>query len=158
MMRCLLNHPAATLLLCAPLLMASTPGCGPQAPRESEGTRPVAASSADAATSDSAVKQTVALEIDFGNGRSVIASAPWRKGTTALDVLLAAETDKPLKIERRGEGATAFVEAIDGVRNGTDKSQRNWLVKINGKLSKESAGKTPVQPGDRVLWEYAAWE
>jgi hypothetical protein len=100
----------------------------------------------------------VALEIDFGNGRTVVASAPWRQGMTALDVLTAAETDQPLKIESRGQGDTAFVEAIDGVRNGTDKSQRNWLVKINGKLIRESAGVTPVKPGDRVLWQHAAWE
>lgn len=152
----LVKHSAATLL-CAASLIVAISGCGPRAPRESNGTRPVAASSTDAANSHSAARQWVDVVIDF-DGRSVIASAPWRQGMTALDALLAAETDKPLEIERRGEGATAFVEAIDGVRNGTDKSQRNWLVRINGKLSKESAGKTPVLPGDRVLWEYAAWE
>jgi len=152
------KHVAAARALIAALLMAVFSGCGPREPQESEGTRAIVAPTSVDGASDSVARRPVALEVDFGNGRTAIAFAAWREGMTALDVLTGAETYKPLKIECRGKGDTAFVEAIDGVRNGTDRSQRNWLVKINGKLCRESAGVTPVNPGDRVLWEYAAWE
>lgn len=136
-------------------------GCGPRAPRESGGTPSATANTTPLATpSDSQRQKMVALEIDYGNGRKQLAAVPWREGMTALDVLAAVQAGAtPTKVERRGEGATAFVEAIDGVHNGGgSKSDRNWLYKVNGRLSPAGAGTVVVDAGDRVLWQYAAWE
>jgi hypothetical protein len=113
-----------------------------------------------ASPGDAQAEKTVALEIDFGNGQKRLAAVPWREGMTALDVLIASQDGPtPTKVERRGEGATAFVEAIDGIHNGGGaKSDRNWLYKVNGQLSRAGAGTVVVQGGDRVLWQYAVWE
>lgn len=136
-------------------------GCGPRAPQERGATASATAHATPVAPpSDSNAVKTVALEIDFGNGRKRTATVPWREGMTALDVLVATQDGAtPTKVERRGEGATAFVESIDGVQNGGGgKSDRNWLYKVNGRLSPAGAGTVVVRGGDRVLWQYAVWE
>lgn len=150
-----------SVMALACVVLALCGGCGPRAPQESGETPAATVNSTPVGSpSDSHSKKTVALEIDFGNGQKRMAAVPWREGMTALDVLVATqEGATPTKVERRGEGATAFVEAIDGVHNGGGgKSDRNWLYKVNGRLSPAGAGTVVVQGGDRVLWQYAVWE
>jgi len=153
------NYGRPCVLTLVTLVAALGVGCGPRAPQQSpaaatNNTTPVAQSSEPVAA------QAVALEIDFGDGKKQLASVPWREGMTALDVLVGAEGGSTaLSVERRGEGPTAFVEAVNGQHNGGGaKADRNWLFRVNDRLSPASAGTVVVKPGDRVLWQYAVWE
>ena len=66
----------------------------------------------------------------------------------------AAEYRPGLSYAYDGQGETAFVTAIDGLRiAGADGG--NWVYTINGEKATRSAGIQTVQPGDAVLWHYS---
>ena len=72
---------------------------------------------------------------------------------TVMDALMLAKTAPGgTDIEYRGEGTTAFVESVDGVRNAG--SGKNWIFFVNGKKSTVGAGSCQLEPGDSVLWKY----
>lgn len=102
----------------------------------------------------------VTLVIDYGQGvekrYTRLAHTP---AMTALDALKAADAmPDPLGLafEFTGAGETAFVRAIDGLKNeGGAKGDRNWTFKVNGALAKASAGVTHLAPGDELRWSYS---
>jgi hypothetical protein len=104
----------------------------------------------------SPASKTVNLSIDFGDGRKQdLPALPFKEGMTVLDLLDEASAQPmALKIEKRGSGATAFVDAIDSVRNG-GAGHRNWVYFINDQKGPEGAGAAGIMPGDRVLWKYS---
>ena len=99
--------------------------------------------------------RTIELVIDFGDeaGEQVRASLGWHENMTALDALKAARP-AGIRFNHRGSGATAFVQAIGGVKNeGADR--RNWILHVNGETAKVGAGICPVKPSDTVLWKFS---
>jgi hypothetical protein len=109
-------------------------------------------SSRDAAA-DAPAKQTVALSIDFGDGRrQEFKPVAWREDMTVRDV--TRETPREdLKLEVRGEGASAFLANLDGVANEGAEG-RNWMYSVNGKPGDRSFAIYELKPGDQVLWTF----
>jgi hypothetical protein len=99
--------------------------------------------------------EVVSLTIDFGDGiRERYAPAAWREGMTVRDLMVETRQGK-LKLEVQGSGQAAFLKAINGVANeGAD--GRNWTYAVNGKPADRSFAVYELQPGDEVLWTFAA--
>lgn len=103
--------------------------------------------------------ETVALEIDFGNGaRREFASLPWRDGMTVADLMFQAREFRPgIEFTQQGEGVSGFLASLDGLQNqGAD--GRNWRYDVDGRHGEVSFCLQQLQPGMRVLWEFAAEE
>jgi hypothetical protein len=97
--------------------------------------------------------KTVALAINFGDGRrQAYEPIAWREGMTVRD--LTRETRrKDLKLEVRGSGESAFLASLDGVANeGAD--GRNWMYSVNGRPGDRSFAIYELEPGDQVLWSF----
>lgn len=103
--------------------------------------------------------ETVALEIDFGNGASKqFAALPWREGLTVADLLQAAAEFRPgIAFTQKGEGETGFLTALDGLKNG-GAGGRNWRYEVNGQHGQASFCLQQLEPSDRVLWKFAGEE
>jgi hypothetical protein len=72
-------------------------------------------------------------------------------GETVLRLL-----ERSAKIETRYGGR--FVNAIDGVRSGTEGGRRrDWFFYVNGIESDSGAAERDVSPNDRVWWDYHDW-
>lgn len=100
--------------------------------------------------------ETFSLTIEFGNGAEMrFESLPWRDRMTVLEGLQAAGEFRPgITFSRRGAGETAFVTAIEGLKNaGADGG--NWIYEINGEKAMRSAGAQTLQSGDALLWRYS---
>ena len=101
---------------------------------------------------------TFALVVEFAPPREAQkTSLAWMEGMTVMDALrLAAASDDGFRFEHRGSGATAFVWKIDDVENqGGKERSRNWIFKVNGSKSPQSAGIAPVGAADVVLWKFS---
>lgn len=73
--------------------------------------------------------------------------------TTAFDLLKQVEMLSGLAVESKDHGDMGmFIEAIGGVKNGTD--NKYWLYYLNGKMPLVSASKQLVNPGDRVEFRF----
>ena len=103
--------------------------------------------------------ETVALEIDFGNGaKREFAALPWRAGMTVADLMLQAREFRPgIDFTQQGEGAGGFLTSLDGLQN-QGASGRNWRYEVDGRHGEVSFSVQDLQPGMRVLWEFAAEE
>ena len=140
---------AVSLALASWLLMTvrDTPqgdrGAGPAAEQAVQWTPP-----ADAA-------ETVALEIDFGNGaRREYAALPYRDGMTVGDALRLAQDFGPgLPFTHQGEGELSFLTSLDGVAN-QGPGGRFWLYQIDGRRADVSYEVQPLAAGERVLWQF----
>jgi hypothetical protein len=106
-------------------------------------------------------RQTVALTVDFGDGRRLTWNAiPWQDGMT-VDAALAhaaahpgAETsDLDLSYIQHGVGASAFLSELGGVAN-EGAGGRNWTYRVNGQRADRSFAVYVLQPGDQVLWTF----
>jgi hypothetical protein len=99
--------------------------------------------------------ETVALEVNFGNGaRKVFDALPWRAGMTVADLLQAARDFRPgIQFTQQGEGAGGFLTALDGLKN-QGASGRNWRYQVDGRNGEASFCLQELQPGVRVLWEF----
>ena len=97
---------------------------------------------------------TVSVEVDFGSDkRAKSIDVVCSPESTVLLSLERAQNLKRLKFESRGAGETAFVTAIDGVKNeGSD--GKNWIYRVNEKLGDKSAGIFAVSPGDKISWSF----
>ena len=75
---------------------------------------------------------------------------------TVLDALLAAQKNpRGIRLKTRGSGQTAFVEKIDDLKN--EGSGRNWIFRVNGKLSNRGCGVVPLKSGDTILWKFGKY-
>jgi hypothetical protein len=99
--------------------------------------------------------QTVALEIDFGNGAvREFAALPWREGMTVADLMAEAAAFSPeIRYTQQGEGAMALLTSLDGVANGTP-ADRFWLYEVNGQPGTVSFAVHKLSAGDGVLWAF----
>lgn len=100
--------------------------------------------------------ETVALEIDFGNGaRRQFDDLPWTADMTVGDLLRTARQFQPaITFQHDGAGAKAFLTSLEGVAN-EGPGGRFWTYEINGRVGEVSFDVQPLQPGDRVLWKFA---
>lgn len=100
------------------------------------------------------------------------------EGTATLTVtrdfgaeqLLEADSEDPAATEtvvrfldREAEIETSyggnFVDAIDGVASRSGGTSReDWFFYVNGYWSPVGAGEAKVRAGDRIWWDYRAWE
>jgi hypothetical protein len=115
------------------------------------------AGDASNATVQPSTGEVVALTID----RSAVVETHdigWHPGLTVLGVLeaySAEHTAEPLSVV--GSGASALVTAAAG-RTNEGAGGLNWQFELNGQYGTKSAGVTPVEPGDRVLWKFAPFQ
>lgn len=103
---------------------------------------------------------TVRVIVDFGDGMQKHYTAiPWKKGMTALDAMVAArEHAHGTAFSHRGEGETAFLDEIDGVKNqGAAGDGRNWQYWVNTEFGDRSFGVAGLAPGDVLLWRFDVW-
>ena len=101
---------------------------------------------------------TCHLLIQFGDDRpDKSLELPCSDGSTVFDLLRSAEADEKIELDATGEGATAFVRAIDGVANRGGKGH-NWVYYRNDQLGDRSCGVCPVKPGDRIRWTFGAYQ
>jgi hypothetical protein len=104
-------------------------------------------------------RETVSLLIDRGDGAAAKThDIGWCPGQTVLGVLeaySAEHPDEPLSVV--GSGASALVTAAAG-RSNEGAGGLNWQFELNGQYGTKSAGVTPVQAGDRVLWKFALFQ
>jgi hypothetical protein len=123
----------------------------PDAPRAGAGAKEQAA----AWTPPVAAGETVALEIDFGNGaRREFAALPHRDGMTVGDALrLARDFGPSLTFTHQGEGELSFLTSLDGVAN-QGPAGRFWLYQVDGEGADVSYEVQPLRAGQRVLWQF----
>lgn len=118
----------------------------------------VATATTGASAADPA-QDTVSLTIDFNDGCQLrFTRLAWSDEMTALDSLAAAEKHaRGVKYKVRGTGAIAFVTELDSLANEGGNG-RNWMFKVNGKISKVGAGSQEIEPGDHVEWLFVRYE
>ena len=99
--------------------------------------------------------ETVALEIDFGNGaRREYAALPYRDGMTVGDALrLARDFGPGLAFTHQGDGELSFLTSLDGVAN-QGVGGRFWLYQVDGERADISYEVQPLTAGQRVLWQF----
>ncbi len=93
----------------------------------------------------------VTLSINYGSGRRLeFAPIAWHDGMTAADLTKAWPN---ITIKQQGEGESAFVVAIDDVKNqGAD--GKNWTYGVNGQSADRSYAVYKLKPDDHVLWTF----
>ncbi len=113
---------------------------------------------AEAATQ---AKTHVRLVIDFGDGvEKHFTMIEHKPGLTAMDALLAAKANaRGIRLEHSGKGETAFVSAIDDLKNqGSGKDRKNWQFFVNDVFATQGPGATALKAGDTVKWVYEVWK
>lgn len=98
----------------------------------------------------------VELTIDFGDGEPRRRQVAWAANVMSALQAAGAESQR-LAPRVRGQGPTAFVEAIGGVENEGPEG-KNWTYEVNGTPGDRSAGVAELSPGDRVLWKFTTGE
>ena len=123
----------------------------PGAPRSDAGAK----EQATAWTPQATAGETVALEIDFGNGaRREYAALPYHDGMTVGDAMRLARDFRPgLPFTHQGEGELSFLTSLDGVAN-QGVGGRFWLYQIDGERADVSYEVKPLRAGQRVLWQF----
>lgn len=99
---------------------------------------------------------TVALEIDFGNGaRRIYEALPYQAGMTVADVMNVARQFQPaLRYAQVGEGAGGFLTELEGLKN-EGASGRNWQYEVAGTPGNKSFCLQTVAAGEQVRWTFA---
>lgn len=100
---------------------------------------------------------TCRLVIDYGDGvEKHFSQLAWRDGLTVQDLLnTAAKHPRGIKFEFRGQGETAILTQLDGVKN--EGSGRNWIYQVNGKFGDRSFAIQKLSAGDNVLWKFGEY-
>ena len=104
-----------------------------------------------------AAAETVTLVIDFGGGKvKTFDKLAHRDGMTARDAMnQAKDAQGGITFAQRGRGETAFLTAIDGVKNeGGGLEGRNWTYRVNGKLAKVGFAVRKLEASDTVQWKF----
>jgi len=98
--------------------------------------------------------RSVRLTIDYGDGvHKVFTALPWKAELTVLGALeAAAKHPRGIKFTHRGSGTSAFVTAIDDVKN--EGRGRNWTYLVGDKRADKSAGVWQLKAGDAVVWRF----
>jgi hypothetical protein len=102
-------------------------------------------------------KAHIRLIISYGDGvEKHFTSVAHTPGMTAADALLAAKAHpRGIKLELSGKGATAFVIAIDELKNeGMGGAKKNWQFFINDRFGDRGAGAVELKPDDVVKWVF----
>jgi hypothetical protein len=100
--------------------------------------------------------QTVSLAIRFADGPERHDYVAWQDGMTVEDLLGAAShLPKGIQFAQQGSGESALLTEINGVANEGG-SARNWTYSVNGQEADRSFAVYKLQPGDHVLWTFAA--
>jgi len=104
--------------------------------------------------------RTVSLILTYTEGvEKHYTMIPWSNEMTVLDAMKhAAAMPAPmgLTLDVTGGGETAFVRAIDGLRNeGGGRGARNWTYRVNDEPARASAGVVTLKPNDTVRWTFA---
>lgn len=73
-------------------------------------------------------------------------------GKTALEITKLATS----AVKMTGEGANAFITAING-REASSTKKEYWKLVINGKDSEVGAGSYTVKEKDKISWEIATY-
>ena len=74
-----------------------------------------------------------------------------------MDVMSYAKKKKVVTFVHRGSKDTAFLTAIDGVKNLGAKGD-NWIFRVNKKLGKKSFAITKLKMGDSVTWTFGKYK
>ncbi len=101
--------------------------------------------------------QSVRLVVDYGDGVvKIIDKLPWSKGNTVLDVLNGAKAvPHGIDFHYHGQGASAFLDDIDNVKNqGSGSASKNWQYWVNTTYAQESFAVSQVQAADTVFWRF----
>lgn len=107
------------------------------------------------------VAKPIRLSIDYRDGvTKTFTSLAHQAGMTVFDALqAAAKHPRGIKLETKGSGETAFVIAIDDLKNeGGGSDTRNWQFRINGERGKRGSGVTELAAGDEVLWSFEVFQ
>lgn len=115
-------------------------------------------STAESASPSGAVDtgKTVALEIDYGDGKKrEFAALPWFQGMTVDDLMTTGsrEEDSFTYFVQGDLAMTMLVKIDESLNEGA--AGRNWTYTVNGKPADRSLAVYELQPGDRVLWTFA---
>jgi hypothetical protein len=144
--------PMMLALLLAVILLAKSSGrhqtvfTGQSGSSDSTAALPAVASSS----------QTVTLAIRFADGPERHDYVAWQDGMTVEDLLGAASRlPKGIQFAQQGSGEAALLTEINGVANEGG-SARNWTYSVNGQEADRSFAVYKLQPGDHVLWTFAA--
>jgi hypothetical protein len=100
--------------------------------------------------------KTVTLVIRTADGIERHDFVAWREGMTVEDLLTAASRlAKGVQFAQQGSAASALLTEMNGTANeGGD--GRNWTYSVNGQEADRSFAVYQLQPGDHVLWTFAA--
>ena len=100
--------------------------------------------------------ETVALEIDYGNGvKKHFAALPWRTDMTVESLMEEAQHFRPgTNFEQIGEGESGFLSSLDGFAN-EGAGGRNWNYEVDGRNGQVSFCVQQLAPGSLVLWKFA---
>lgn len=103
-------------------------------------------------------EKTVQVVLDFGDGSEKrYTQIPWKEEANAFSVTAAAgKHPRGFALQSRGSGATRFVFSLDGQKN--EGNGRNWILRINDKLAKQSCELVEVSPDDVILWRFQRYE
>lgn len=103
-----------------------------------------------------ATAKTVTLIIHLPDSLERHDYVAWRDGMTVEDLLAAASRlPKGIQFAQRGSGESALLTEINGVANEGGNA-RNWTYSVNGQEADRSFAIYILQPGDHVLWTFAA--
>jgi hypothetical protein len=110
-------------------------------------------------TPPSRTGETVSLTFRFGESdERKLEPIGWHQGMTVDDLMTAASrAPDGIRYAMRGAGEMAFLTRIDDVAN-EGASGRNWTYTVNGARADKSFAVYELQPGDHVLWTFAAGE
>lgn len=72
---------------------------------------------------------------------------------TVLDLVWAYANENNLEVQFEDDD-DPYVTQIGSV---SEDKQSGWAFSVNGKTSTESAGKTTLSDGDKVVWKYVKW-
>src|SRR5262249_51555573 len=96
---------------------------------------PDAAKDGAAQAAESAERERVSLEIDFGEGRRKdLKLFNWHKGLTVAELFA---TTPEVTVTQQGSGASAFLTSINGVAN-EGAGRENWTYSVNGQSADRS--------------------
>lgn len=77
--------------------------------------------------------------------------------STVISILERSHNMSEIKLQSTGSGETAFVVAIDDVKN-EGASGDNWVYYVNDQLGDRGSGVYEIVPGDKIRWSFGKYE